>query len=149
MEAGPLLHWWNSRHILIVNDLLKRESRRLPTNKATQDQPRVANLPDPQLAYVCLFVCLGVVIAVNWPHSLSQTLGIQTGIGEYSRMGLHTDLSSTFVFLEFWSGPGSMSQVYKATLMRLTGRGLLGGSNNLSLGGWEGEVSHKNPLCQL
>lgn len=50
------IHRWNSRHILIVNDLLKRESRRLPTNKATQDQPRVANLPDPRLAYVCLFV---------------------------------------------------------------------------------------------
>lgn len=49
------IHRWNSRHILIVNDLLKKKAEdreekadgRPPTNKATQDQPRVANLPDP------------------------------------------------------------------------------------------------------
>lgn len=47
------------RLILIEDDLINGERGRPPTNRATQDQPHLTNLSDPQSVCVCLFVCWG------------------------------------------------------------------------------------------
>lgn len=85
------------RHILIVDDLIKRERGRPPTNRATQNQPYSVNSSDPRSVCVCLLACLCVCLSWGGLRHLNTSDGC-----ELARCSLLQPRLDLFIYLFIW-----------------------------------------------
>lgn len=124
-----------SRHMQIVADLLKRDrGAGPPANKATQDQPHFANV----LLFVQRGCNSGSVLLIFF--FFYQLLDI------YSLPPLFVCL---FCFLVVFLRPDPVRNKTGRLVDWLTGSCFLQAALISLLVDWEGEMSGKNPLCQL